>query len=105
MAQGKSRAKPLRDMALKLFVLSVGATGQGYFFQAPFPRQALPAARAGRVQKAVSTNKTESTLRFSKSLETFSRAHAVFSSEMFSSYLIATWTDASPRRGDFCRAE
>ena len=46
-AQRKSRAKPLRDVALKLFVLAVGATAQGYLFQAPFPRQALPAAALG----------------------------------------------------------
>jgi len=43
LAQGKSRAKTLRDMALKLFALAVGATAQGYLFQAP-ARPAFPAA-------------------------------------------------------------
>ena len=33
LAPGKSRAKTLRDMALKLFALAVGATAQGYLFQ------------------------------------------------------------------------
>jgi len=41
----KSRAKTLREMALKLFAFAVGASAQGYLFQAPAP--AFLAAQPG----------------------------------------------------------